>query len=198
MLDSVYAEFKTRASTIGAVYGSPVKMPSSLSEKLSHSGQLFGEYMVADVTNLSDDKSLLRSFDCYWAESKPLVVRNVNERLLDPEAWSPRAFAADFGELRVDLINCRNHRVLPSLPLADFWNGFEDESKRLRDLKARPMILKLKDWPTSDDFKHMMPQRFADLMDHLPVKEYVHRSGPFNLASYLPQTYCLPDLGNLN
>lgn len=158
-----------------------------------------GIYLCLDAatTTTSSDAQLTESFEARWdAERRPIVIRNVHKRL-DQSLWSPHSFAADFGQLQVDLINCRNNRVLAAVALADFWSGFEDESMRLRDKKGRPMILKLKDWPNSDDFKHMLPNRYADLMDNMPIAEYVRRNAPLNLVSYLPASFCLPDLGIL-
>ena len=40
-----------------------------------------------------------------------------------------------------------------------------------------------------------MPKHFADLMSKLPLREYTHREGSLNLASYLPLFFCKPDLG---
>ena len=57
------------------------------------------------------------------------------------------------------------------------------------------MILKLKDWPNSDDFKEVLPSRFDDLMTHLPVREYTGREGFFNMASSLSESFLKPDLG---
>ena len=57
------------------------------------------------------------------------------------------------------------------------------------------MILKLKDWPTVEDFLESMPKRFSSLMDALPLHEYTSRTGIFNLASYLPSFFARPDLG---
>ena len=66
---------------------------------------------------------------------------------------------------------------------------------RLKDAKNRPIILKLKDWPSTEDFAEVLPSRFQDLMNALPLPEYTHRSGIFNLASRLPEFFVKPDLG---
>ena len=68
-------------------------------------------------------------------------------------------------------------------------------SERLCDVKEEPMILKLKDWPNSDDFKKVLPTRFEDLMANLPVKPYTSREGFFNIASSLTESFLKPDLG---
>ena len=57
------------------------------------------------------------------------------------------------------------------------------------------MILKLKDWPDSADFKHILPSRFDDLMSNLPIAEYTLREGSLNLVSTLPSLFLKPDLG---
>lgn len=66
---------------------------------------------------------------------------------------------------------------------------------RLKDGKNRPHILKLKDWPPTDDFSELMPSRFQDLMQALPLPEYSNRTGSFNLACRLPEFFVKPDLG---
>lgn len=142
-----------------------------------------------------DDDSILRRFEAFWSRSVPVVTVRVHERLKHGELWRPESFSTDFGHMLVDLVNCRTHRVIQGVLLDEFWRGFADESQRLCDLNARPMILKLKDWPTSDDFKQLMPERFDDLMSNMPLHSYINRSGALNLASYLPDFFCLPDLG---
>merc|ERR550525_1893589 len=57
------------------------------------------------------------------------------------------------------------------------------------------MLLKLKDWPTEDDFAQYFPKRFADLMVHLPLSDYTRREGQYNLASFMPDYFLQPDLG---
>ena len=57
------------------------------------------------------------------------------------------------------------------------------------------MLLKLKDWPPSDDFSDLLPKHFHDLMDALPLPEYTKRDGRLNLVSRLPDFLVKPDLG---
>lgn len=65
----------------------------------------------------------------------------------------------------------------------------------MTDHNLRPLILKLKDWPTSDDFKHILPTRFKDLMDNSPIAQYTNRESRLNLVSSLPDFFVKPDLG---
>jgi lysine-specific demethylase 3 len=57
------------------------------------------------------------------------------------------------------------------------------------------MLLKLKDWPPTEDFSDILPTRFKNLMEALPLPEYTQRYGILNLASRLPDFFVKPDLG---
>lgn len=197
------------------------KLGSNLDDKkltnpiCKYSGDFFNKFLTLDCTKLSerekeghpaeeDDKIppndealeqlLCELFETEWFTRKPILIKNLHKNL-NEQMWRPASFAEQFSELKVDLINCKNGRVLNDVEMRKFWLGFEDENSRMRDHKNTPMILKLKDWPTSEDFKTILPDRFNDLMSNLPVRDYTHRNGVFNLVHFLPETFCLPDLG---
>lgn len=46
-----------------------------------------------------------------------------------------------------------------------------------------------------EDFAELLPDRFNDLMEALPLAEYTRRTGRLNLASCLPDFFVRPDLG---
>ncbi|KAJ2401605.1 hypothetical protein GGI23_001284 [Coemansia sp. RSA 2559] len=71
--------------------------------------------------------------------------------------------------------------------VVDKWRQHENEVKQ--------RILKLKDWPTADDFATVLPKQFAQLMSALPFPQYTHRDGRFNMAARLPSEHVPPDLG---
>ena len=73
-------------------------------------------------------------------------------KLLNMPRWHPDSFCKDFGDTRNDLINCANGNLVPNRPMREFWEGFENFSKRLKDEKGNPMLLKLKDWPPGKVF----------------------------------------------
>ncbi|KAF4791834.1 Lysine-specific demethylase 3B [Turdus rufiventris] len=124
----------------------------------------------------------------------PVLVSGVHKKLKS-ELWKPEAFSLEFGDQDVDLVNCRNCAIISDVKVRDFWDGFEIISKRLRSDDGQPMVLKLKDWPPGEDFRDMMPTRFEDLMENLPLPEYTKRDGRLNLASRLPSYFVRPDLG---
>ncbi|XP_072002421.1 lysine-specific demethylase 3B isoform X2 [Engystomops pustulosus] len=129
-----------------------------------------------------------------WKQGQPVLVSGVQKKLKG-ELWKPDAFSLEFGDQDVDLVNCRNCAIISDVKVRDFWDGFEVIEKRLRAEDGSPMVLKLKDWPPGEDFRDMMPTRFDDLMENLPLPEYTKRDGRLNLASRLPSYFVRPDLG---
>lgn len=78
---------------------------------------------------------------------------------LDPTLWSPSSFCRDFGKYTNDLIDCATGMLVEGKTMKQFWDGFEDESKRLKDSNGKKMLLKLKDWPVAADFSETLPER---------------------------------------
>ncbi|XP_069755348.1 lysine-specific demethylase 3B-like isoform X2 [Narcine bancroftii] len=129
-----------------------------------------------------------------WKQGQPVLVSGVHKKL-NTALWKPEAFSQEFGDQEVDLVNCRNCAIISDVKVRDFWDGFEIIAKRLKSEEGHPMVLKLKDWPPGEDFRDMMPTRFDDLMNNLPLPEYTKRDGRLNLASRLPNYFVRPDLG---
>ncbi|XP_070212485.1 probable JmjC domain-containing histone demethylation protein 2C isoform X2 [Littorina saxatilis] len=139
-------------------------------------------------------KGNLKIFQEQWKRGQPALVSCIN-KLTTRELWNPETFKKEFGQQENDLVNCRNGNVIMGNPMSDFWQGFESIDNRLLDEDDDPMLLKLKDWPPGDDFSELMPSRFNDLMQALPLPEYTRRNGKLNLASRLPDFLVRPDLG---
>ncbi|ODN04414.1 Lysine-specific demethylase 3B [Orchesella cincta] len=129
-----------------------------------------------------------------WKRGSPILVSNVTEKL-DKELWTPESFSKDFGEYKNDLVDCLSGKVLANQQMKKFWEGFTCVDNRMLDDEGEPMLLKLKDWPSIDDFAQVLPSRFQDLMDALPLPEYTLRDGKLNLAARLPAEFMKPDLG---
>lgn len=136
----------------------------------------------------------LKIFQEQWKRGQPVLVAGVSSKL-DMSLWHPDCFCRDFGDIKNDLVNCKTGIVLPDLPMRKFWEGFENFRKRMTDEDGEYMLLKLKDWPPGEDFSEMLPKRFQDLMKVLPLPQYTHRDGVFNLAGRLPECFVRPDLG---
>lgn len=162
-------------------------------------------YQQVEHTNVSNSKILKilnpsESPDCYklfqseWEKEKPVVIANVTKNL-NKLNWSPEYFSNRFGGEKHVMINCENGVSINRVAMKYFWDGFESIKKRLpRDCKEK-LVLKLKDWPTSDDFSEVMREHFEDIMKAVPLSAYTNRNGKLNLARYLPAHFSRPDLG---
>ncbi|XP_053560250.1 lysine-specific demethylase 3A isoform X2 [Bombina bombina] len=145
---------------------------------------------LQDPTN----KSNWNVFRECWKQGQPVMVSGVHHKL-NGDLWRPESFRREFGDQEVDLVNCRTNDIIAAATVGEFWDGFEDLEGRLKTADGQPMVLKLKDWPPGEDFRDMMPSRFDDLMNNIPLPEYTRREGKLNLASRLPTYFVRPDLG---
>nr|XP_002122286.3 lysine-specific demethylase 3B [Ciona intestinalis] len=151
---------------------------------------------LLQLTDGSDHVNV-ESFQTQWGYGLPVVASGA-EKKLTPELWKPSNISDEHGEEPTGnaLVNCRLGSIITNAHIKDFWNGFECIANRMTDDKTgERMILKLKDWPTTDDFLDTMPHRFKDLMSALPLPEYTARDGQYNIAGYLPDFFVRPDLG---
>lgn len=164
---------------------------SVLEPHTSHSWLCDGRLLCLQDPSNSNNWKIFR--EC-WKQGQPVLVSGIHKRL-KTELWRPEAFSEEFGDQDVDLVNCRNCATISDVKVRDFWDGFQVIGKRLQDNEGNPMVLKLKDWPPGEDFRDMMPTRFDDLMDNLPLPEYTKRDGRLNLAARLPNFFVRPDLG---
>ncbi|PSN38314.1 hypothetical protein C0J52_23730 [Blattella germanica] len=164
---------------------------TELYPEIPHSWLCDGKLLRLNDPNLEGNYHI---FQDMWKRGQPVIVSDVTKHL-DMSLWHPESFIRDFGEEKNDLINCMTGNLVPNQPMRKFWEGFEHFSRRLKDERGNPMLLKLKDWPPGEDFAEMLPSRFSDLMKVLPLSEYTHRTGRLNLASRLPDCFVRPDLG---
>ncbi|XP_051514109.1 lysine-specific demethylase 3B-like isoform X3 [Myxocyprinus asiaticus] len=164
---------------------------SVLDPNTSHSWLCDGRLLCLQDPSNSNNWKIFR--EC-WKQGQPVLVSGIDKKLKS-NLWKPEVFSEEFGDQDVDLVNCRNCAIISDVKVRDFWDGFQVISKRLQGGDGQPMVLKLKDWPPGEDFRDMMPTRFDDLMDNLPLPEYTKRDGRLNLASRLPNFFVRPDLG---
>nr|XP_033807917.1 lysine-specific demethylase 3A isoform X2 [Geotrypetes seraphini] len=193
ILDDIFASLVQSKSTTDAV-----KKPQGLTIKPSLMGFDTPHYWLCDnrLLCLQDpcNKSNWNVFRECWKQGQPVMVSGVHQKL-NADVWKPESFRREFGDQEADLVNCRTNGIITGTTVGDFWEGFEDISKRLKSKEGDPMVLKLKDWPPGEDFRDMMRSRFDDLMNNIPLPEYTRRDGKLNLASRLPSYFVRPDLG---
>ncbi|XP_059964883.1 probable JmjC domain-containing histone demethylation protein 2C isoform X2 [Mesoplodon densirostris] len=128
-----------------------------------------------------------------WKHGQPAVVSGVHKKM-SISLWKADSISLDFGDHQADLLNCKDS-IISNANVKEFWDGFEEVSKRQKTKGGETVVLKLKDCPSGEDFKTMMPARYEDLLKSLPLPEYCNPEGKFNLASHLPGFFVRPDLG---
>ncbi|XP_022416301.1 probable JmjC domain-containing histone demethylation protein 2C isoform X3 [Delphinapterus leucas] len=128
-----------------------------------------------------------------WKHGQPAVVSGVHKKM-NISLWKADSISLDFGDHQADLLNCKDS-IISNANVKEFWDGFEEVSKRQKTKGGETVVLKLKDCPSGEDFKTMMPARYEDLLKSLPLPEYCNPEGKFNLASHLPGFFVRPDLG---
>ncbi|XP_023594955.1 probable JmjC domain-containing histone demethylation protein 2C isoform X2 [Trichechus manatus latirostris] len=129
----------------------------------------------------------------YSMGAPPAVVSGVHKKM-NISLWKAESISLDFGDHQADLLNCKDS-IISNGSVKEFWDGFEEVSKRQKTKSGETVVLKLKDCPSGEDFKTMMPARYEDLLKSLPLPEYCNPEGKFNLASHLPGFFVRPDLG---
>lgn len=90
-------------------------------------------------------------FQDQWKRGQPVMVSNSHEHL-NMAQWTPESFSKDYGNDKIDSIDCLNGAHLSNEPMKFFWDGFNHIDKRMQDNEGKPMLLKLKDWPPAEDF----------------------------------------------
>ncbi|KAM8773876.1 putative JmjC domain-containing histone demethylation protein 2C isoform 1-T1 [Rhynchonycteris naso] len=128
-----------------------------------------------------------------WKHGQPAVVSGVHKKM-NMSLWKAESISLDFGDHQADLLNCKDS-IISNANVKEFWDGFEEVSKRQKTKGGETVVLKLKDCPSGEEFKTMMPARYEDLFKSLPLPEYCNPEGKFNLASHLPGFFVRPDLG---
>ncbi|XP_030631900.1 probable JmjC domain-containing histone demethylation protein 2C isoform X2 [Chanos chanos] len=128
-----------------------------------------------------------------WKQGQPVLVSGVHKKL-NASLWKAESFNQEFADHQGDLLNCKDG-VVSNSGIKEFWDGFEDLTKRPKSKDGDPMVYRLKDWPSGEEFMALMPSRYDDLMKNLPLPEYTDPEGNLNLASHLPSFFVRPDLG---
>ncbi|KAK8870060.1 hypothetical protein IAR55_000630 [Kwoniella newhampshirensis] len=135
------------------------------------------------VPNDSLDNS---TFDRMWGQGEPIVVDDVGKQFnLD---WTPDTFIDKFGKEACYVMDCQTNVPQP-MTVAKFFELFKKAELRGK------AILKLKDWPSTDDFQNTHPELYNDFCDALPVPDYTRREGVLNLYSHFPPGPTKPDIG---
>ena len=103
----------------------------------------------------------------------------------------PSTLNEEFVDETAEFINVKTNESLGEHSLKKFWDGFGCISKRLKDEKGQPAVIRLSGWPGNfgEEFKETLPNRSSEFLRTLPMTCYTGRSAPLNLAASLPDTF---------
>ncbi|KAK8519035.1 hypothetical protein V6N13_017716 [Hibiscus sabdariffa] len=142
----------------------------------------------------------LKHFQKHWANGEPVIVSDVLEST-SGLSWEPMVMWRAFRQvtnkkidhqLEVKALHCLDWSEVV-VNIHQFFKGYTDGRF---DSKSWPQILKLKDWPPSNEFEKLLPRHHAEFVCCLPFKEYTHpQSGLLNVATKLPEKSVKPDMG---
>ncbi|XVF27933.1 hypothetical protein REPUB_Repub14bG0152200 [Reevesia pubescens] len=143
----------------------------------------------------------LRHFQMHWAKGEPVIVRNTLANATGL-SWEPmvmwRALCENVDpDISLEMSEVKTIDCLAGCEVEinthQFFKGYTEG--RSYD-NFWPEMLKLKDWPPSNQFEDLLPRHCDEFISALPFQEYSDpRSGIFNLAVKLPPGVLKPDLG---
>ena len=140
----------------------------------------------------------LRHFQSHWSRGDPVVVRGVRGKYVG--CWEPRSITRAMCSTtreennEVKLMNCETGEDF-IFGVNDFFKAFDSREWFERNIKEPRGhgMLKLRDWPTEDDFKGKLPRHYVDFLQMLPFQEYTNMiDGPLNLSTELPKEWVPP------
>ena len=141
------------------------------------------------TVTFSDSALTEGAFRKVWAEGYPLVVNGVLEKF--HIKWTPEYFIEKYGDHSCAIVDCVTE-VKREVTVGWFFALFGKYSER-----DDSRVWKLKDWPSSTDFKAAFPELYDDFARAVPIPSYCRRDGVLNIASHFPSNAVAPDLGTL-
>lgn len=146
------------------------------------------EFLMIEASNLT-----LEIFQQEWQTHRPIQVTHSTSN--SQFEWTPTMFSKLCGS---DMIQATDHdHTVYELQAKDYFNAFSDRKRRQRlcNKLGSSQVLKVKDWPQTQDLQNKIPGLYDDFMRTVPAPEYCSASGYLNLANRLPEEYLPPDLG---
>ncbi|KAI7877879.1 uncharacterized protein EV154DRAFT_472170 [Mucor mucedo] len=154
-------------------------------QRTSQDGQ---QFLKIEACNLNLDL-----FQQHWQTHRPIHVTNSTGN--SEFEWTPAMFSTLCGTDTIQATDYDNSVF--ELNGKDYFDAFSDRKRRQRLCKklGSSEVLKVKDWPQTQDLQNRLPGLYDDFMRTVPAPEYCSASGYLNLANRLPEEYLPPDLG---
>jgi lysine-specific demethylase 3 len=134
-------------------------------------------YTTADLTDAE--------FRKVWPQGSPLVMTGLGEKF--GIRWRPDHFRDKHVSQTCSIVECQTD-ASKRVTVGEFFGYFGK-------YEGRTDHWKLKDWPSSSDFKTALPDLFEEFQKGVPMPNYARRDGVLNIASHFPSNTVMPDLG---
>ncbi len=134
-------------------------------------------YTTAELTDAE--------FRKVWPQGAPLLVTGLGEKF--GTRWRPDHFRDKHGSQTCSIVECQTD-ASKRVTVGEFFGYFGK-------YEGRTDRWKLKDWPSSSDFKTALPDLFEESQKGVPMPNYARRDGVLNIASHFPSNTVMPDLG---
>ena len=134
-------------------------------------------YITSELTEVE--------FRKVWSLGAPLVVTGLGEKF--GIRWRPEHFREKHGAQNCSIVECQTD-ASKRITVGEFFGYFGK-------YEGRTEHWKLKDWPSSTDFKAASPDLYEEFQKGVPMPNYTRRDGVLNIASHFPSNTVMPDLG---
>ena len=124
-------------------------------------------------------------FKKVWSLGAPLVVTGLGEKF--GIRWRPEHLREKHGAQNCSIVDCQTD-ASKRVTVGEFFGYFGK-------YEGRTDHWKLKDWPSSTDFKAALPELCEEFQKGVPMPNYTRRDGVLNIASHFPSNTVMPDLG---
>ncbi|KAI9441323.1 hypothetical protein H4582DRAFT_1848819 [Lactarius indigo] len=174
----------TSASELSRDTQIPKSKSPALSTKPFNSEDPIPYYLTVSFSDSTLTEEIFRNI---WAEGHPLVVKGVLEKF--HIKWTPDYFIEKYGDHSCTIVDCVTE-AKRDVTVGWFFALFGKYNERVDS-----RVWKLKDWPSSTDFKTEFPELYDDFARAVPIPSYCRRDGVLNIASHFPSKAVAPDLG---
>ncbi|KAG0038813.1 hypothetical protein BGZ82_010792 [Podila clonocystis] len=134
----------------------------------------------------------LTLFQQSWAQGVVTLLHGVEDRLEDLD-WDLDELVKQCEHSIVNAIQCTPRQTRVVMDADKYFERPSTKKKNhgmeqptFTEKKTDSVVLKMQGWP-SQDFESLLPSYYANLMSALPLKDYTHPQGKFNLAKYMPE-----------
>ncbi|KAH8922964.1 hypothetical protein BT69DRAFT_197152 [Atractiella rhizophila] len=118
-----------------------------------------------------------------WSLGEAVVMKRIK---YDEMLWKPLELVKRYGTEECTIHDCQTG-VGTQGQVGDFLKLFGTPHAN--------QVLKLKDWPPTQDFETSFPDLYEDFKTFVPVPDVTRKDGPLNVSAYCPENGNFPDLG---